>query len=147
MFQLITANFLAVAEIADVLPFRKAIRLKKFDRAVSFKLPTALAVAQSLHLEESIHLKDQGCEAFESIGNPLHPSFCLCPASCPLRATCLGKAGQHPGAVASRQVHDHAGHRLQRQKDAEVHAAVAHRSTQGSRPHNGATVAPPFFYA
>jgi len=29
--------------MADVLPFRKAIRLKKLESAVSFKLPTALA--------------------------------------------------------------------------------------------------------
>ncbi len=40
---MITANFLAVAEIAEVLPFLKAIRLKKLERAVSFKLPTTLA--------------------------------------------------------------------------------------------------------
>ncbi len=40
-----TASFLAVAEIADV-PLRKAIRLKKLDSAVSFKLPTALAACR-----------------------------------------------------------------------------------------------------
>ena len=43
MFQMITASFLAVAEIADVLPLRKAMRLKKLESAVSFRLPTALA--------------------------------------------------------------------------------------------------------
>ena len=42
-----TASFLAVAEIADVLPLRKAIRLKKLESAVSFKLPTALAACLS----------------------------------------------------------------------------------------------------
>lgn len=43
MFQMITASFLAVADMAEVLPFLKAIRLKKLERAVSFKLPTASA--------------------------------------------------------------------------------------------------------
>jgi hypothetical protein len=43
MFQMITASFLAVAEMAEILPFRKAILLKKFESAVSFKLPIALA--------------------------------------------------------------------------------------------------------
>jgi len=43
MFQMMTASFRAVADIADVLPLRNAIRLKKFESAVSFKLPTALA--------------------------------------------------------------------------------------------------------
>ena len=43
MFQIITASFRAVALTATVRPFLKAIRLKKSDKCVSFKLPIALA--------------------------------------------------------------------------------------------------------
>src|SRR5664279_4024601 len=43
IFHIITASFLAVAEIAAGLPFLNAIRLKKLERAVSFKFPMALA--------------------------------------------------------------------------------------------------------
>src|SRR4051812_24397856 len=43
MFQIITASFLAVALMADTLPFLKLIRLKKLESGVSFKLPIALA--------------------------------------------------------------------------------------------------------
>ena len=38
-----TANFLALAKIAETPPFQKVMRLKKFESAVSFKLPMALA--------------------------------------------------------------------------------------------------------
>lgn len=39
------ANFLAVAEIAETLPFLKFIRLKKSDKgAESFRFPIAFAV-------------------------------------------------------------------------------------------------------
>jgi hypothetical protein len=44
IFHIITASFLAVAEIAAGLPFLNAIRLKKLERAVSFKFPMALAI-------------------------------------------------------------------------------------------------------
>ncbi len=40
---MITASFLAVALMADTLPFLKLMRLKKFERGVSFKFPIALA--------------------------------------------------------------------------------------------------------
>ncbi len=43
IFHIITASFLAVADMAEHLPFLKAIRLKKFESEVSFKLPIALA--------------------------------------------------------------------------------------------------------
>ena len=43
MFHIITASFLAVAEMAAGLPFLNAMRLKKLDGAVSFKFPIALA--------------------------------------------------------------------------------------------------------
>jgi hypothetical protein len=39
---MITESFLAVADIADIRPFRKAMRLKKLDKAVSLRLPIAL---------------------------------------------------------------------------------------------------------
>src|SRR5689334_4882928 len=47
MFQIITASFLAVALMADTLPFLKLIRLKKSDKGVSFKLPIALAALRN----------------------------------------------------------------------------------------------------
>jgi hypothetical protein len=47
MFQMMTASFLAVAEIADTLPLRKAIRLKKSDSAVPFRFPITLAALRS----------------------------------------------------------------------------------------------------
>src|SRR5258705_10536240 len=43
MFHIITANFLAVALTAAVLPFLYNTFLKKSDKWVSFKLPMALA--------------------------------------------------------------------------------------------------------
>jgi hypothetical protein len=43
MFHIITANFLAVADMADVLPLRAEILLKKFERLVSLKFPIAFA--------------------------------------------------------------------------------------------------------
>jgi hypothetical protein len=43
MFHIITASFLAVALMADTLPFLKLMRLKKFERGVSFKFPIELA--------------------------------------------------------------------------------------------------------
>jgi hypothetical protein len=44
---MITASFLPVALIADVLPFRKAILWKKLASGVSFNSPIALAAFRS----------------------------------------------------------------------------------------------------
>ncbi len=43
MFQIITASFLAVALMANTLPFLKLMRLKKLDSGVSFRFQIALA--------------------------------------------------------------------------------------------------------
>src|SRR5574344_183252 len=48
MFQIITAHLRAVALIAETLPLRKLIRLKKSESGVeSFRLPIALAALRS----------------------------------------------------------------------------------------------------
>jgi hypothetical protein len=46
---MMTANFLVVAEIADTLPLRKAILLKKLDSAVSFRFTIIGTLFYQIH--------------------------------------------------------------------------------------------------
>lgn len=55
---MITASFRALAEIAEALPILKAMRLKKLERAVSFKLPTAFAIyLKAIFPSESYYIR------------------------------------------------------------------------------------------
>lgn len=56
MFQVITASFLAVALIADTLPFLQLISLKKLESGLSVKLPIVLAVFRNAISNLLFHL-------------------------------------------------------------------------------------------